>query len=147
MTVNWEFQHSFVTKAPRSIAWTFWSNLRNHELEPGVERIELDGPFETGTTGWTIANGYQQEWKLADVVFGKRFVITGLTADGRGSLSFDWEFDDHGPGTRMTQRISATGPNVENNLEVFRQMEVTAPQGMAQLREILDNLADGHAAD
>ena len=35
-------------------AWAFWSDLRNHmRLEPGVERIELDGPFATGTTGRT----------------------------------------------------------------------------------------------
>ena len=32
-------------------AWAYWSDLRNHvRFEPGVERIELDGPFATGRT-------------------------------------------------------------------------------------------------
>jgi hypothetical protein len=69
----------------------------------GFERIELDGPFATGTTGRsTITAGYTQEWQLTDVVRGRRFVITGGTPDGAGLLSFAWEFEDEGAGTRMT---------------------------------------------
>ena len=147
MTGNWEFQHSFVTKASRPMAWTFWSNLRNHEDEPGVDKIELDGPFETGTTGRTMATEYTQEWKLTEVIEGRRFVITGLTPDGEGSLSFEWEFEDDVCGTRMTQRITATGPDVVNQMEMFRQMEAHAPKGMAELREKLDHLALDSASE
>lgn len=138
---EWTFEHSIFTIANRQDAWIYWSDMRNHEWEPGVKSIELDGPFETGTTGRTIATDFTQEWELTEVVEGRRFVITGLTPDGEGSLSFDWRLEDEGHGTRMTQRISATGPKVENHMEVFRQMEANAPKGMAQLAAELDRLA------
>lgn len=139
---EWAFEHSIFTIAGREDAWAYWSDLRNHEAEPGVESIELDGPFETGTTGRTVATGFTQEWELSEVVEGRRFVITGLTPDGEGSLSFGWEFEDEGHGTRLTQRIRAIGPEVEDHMEVFRQMEANAPKGMAQLAAELDRLAE-----
>ena len=138
----WEFEHSIFTNARRKDVWVYWSDMRNHaRMEPDVERIELDGPFATGTTGRTIATAFQQEWELTEVIDGRRIVITGLTPDGDGALSFAWEFEDEGTGTRMTQRISAYGPQVEDQLEEFRQMELNAPKGMARLAAELDRLA------
>ncbi len=139
MTAEWEFEHSIVTSASRSDAWAFWSDLRNHaEMEPGDERIELDGPFETGTKGRTIAKGSQQEWKLSEVIPEKRFVITGEVPDF--VLSFAWDFTDEGTGTRMTQRISAHGPQMQEWADELRQMELNAPPGMARLAAKLDRL-------
>jgi hypothetical protein len=116
--------------------------MQNHaRMEPGVERIELDGPFVAGTAGRTISNGFAQEWQLTEVVDGQRFVVTGFTPDGAGSLSFAWEFEDAGTGTRLTQRIRADGPDVEAHLGTFRQMEAGAPRGMAQLVAQLDRLS------
>ena len=44
----------FNHRARRADAGAYWSDLRNHvRFEPGVERIELDGP--TGPTGRTVA--------------------------------------------------------------------------------------------
>ena len=54
----------------------------------------LDGPFATGTTGRTVASRSTSEWRLNDVVPERRFAITGVTPDGRGALSFVWEFED-----------------------------------------------------
>ena len=122
-------------------AWSYWSHLDNHvNLEPGVESIELDGPFVTGTAGRTISSGFQQEWQLRDVLEGRRFGITGFTPDGRGTLGFSWDFEDEGDGTRITYRIQARGPDVEQDLEVLRQMEVNAPKGLAELIAALDGL-------
>ena len=46
----------FNHRARRADAGAYWSDLRNHvRFEPGVERIELDGPFATGPTGRTVA--------------------------------------------------------------------------------------------
>lgn len=138
---EWEFEHSVLTSARREDAWAYWADLRNHaRLEPGVERIELDGPFATGTTGRTIAAGFVQEWQLTEVVDGQRYVLTGFTPDGAGALSFAWEFEEEETGTRLRQRIRAYGPEVEAHLEEFRQMEVGAPQGMARLAAELDRL-------
>jgi len=145
---EWAFEHSIFTVANRMDAWAYWSEMSNHaKMEPGVERIELDGPFATGTTGRTMAEGFTQEWELTDVVEGRRFTVTGLTPDGDGSLRFTWEFEDEGPGTRMTHRIHATGPDVAEHMEVLRQMEVRAPEGMARLAAALDRLAQEKGPD
>jgi len=57
-----------------------------------------------------------------------------------GFLSFTWSFEDEGMGTRMTQKIKAGGPQVEEYLNEFRQMEKGAVIGMARLVEELNCL-------
>jgi hypothetical protein len=139
---GWTFECSVITRARREDVWAYWSDMRNHvRMEPGVDRIELDGPFATGTTGRTIAAGIPQEWQLTEVIDGRRFVITGFTPDGAGALSFAWDFDDEGSGTRLAQRIHAYGPDVEAHWEEFRRMEVGALDGMTRLAAELDRLA------
>lgn len=139
---EWEFEHSIYTEAKRKDAWNYWSDVENHvRMEPGVESIELDGPFTSGTTGRTITIDYTQEWVLTNVVEGKRWVITGNTPDGNGTLSFAWKFEDEGSGTRMTQYIKATGSLIDEHPEELNQMEVNAPEAMAKLAVELDRLA------
>ena len=139
---EWECEQSAVTEARRSIVWAYWSDLSNHaKMEPGVEKIELDGPFATGTTGRTISTEFQQEWTLTDVVEERRFGITGITPDGSGTLSFSWDFEDAEDGTRITYRIRADGPQVDDHLSVFHHMESSAPKALAQLASDLDQLA------
>lgn len=140
---DWEFEHSIYTEANRKQAWHYWSNVDNHaKMEPGVKRIELDGPFKTGTTGRTVTEEYTQEWKLTEVTEGERWVLTGHTPDGEGTLSFTWEFEDEDGGTRMTQLIKASGPLVKEYPEEFRRMEENAPEAMAKLAEELDRLTE-----
>lgn len=140
---DWEFEHSIYTEANRKDAWNYWSDVENHgKMEPGVESIELDGPFTSGTTGRTITSDYTQEWVLTTVVEGKRWVITGYTPDGNGTLSFEWKFEDVGEGTRMTQCIKATGSLVEQYPDEIQQMEANAPKAMEQLAKELNRLAE-----
>ena len=139
---EWSCVHSLVTTARRRDVWDFWTDLRNHQrLERGVERVELDGPFATGTRGRTVTADYTQEWTLDDVVDGRRFAIVGLTPDGAGALRFAWELEDEGTGTRLTQRISAYGPRLEEHADELRVLEANAPNGMARLAAELDHLA------
>ncbi|MDR8394283.1 SRPBCC family protein [Aliifodinibius sp. S!AR15-10] len=140
---NWEFEHSIYTEANRKDAWDHWSDVENHaKMEPGVESIELDGPFATGTTGRTITSEYTQEWELTTVIDGEKWVITGHTPDGGGTLSFAWKFEDEGSGTRLTQQIKATGSLVEEYPEEIQQMEANAPKAMARLAKELNRLAE-----
>lgn len=88
-----------------------------------------------------MTEDYTQEWQLTTVIEGDRFVITGYTAVGKGKLSFSWEFENEGNGTRITQQIKASGEPVEEYPEELRQMEVGAPKGMAKLAEELDRFA------
>ncbi len=138
---KWEFKHSAYTNANRKDVWNYWSNMDNHaKMEPGVDRIELDGPFETGTTGRTITKYYTQEFELSEVSLANHFTIIGKTPGDMGFLSFTWSFEDEGKGTRMTQKIEAEGTKVEEYLDEFRQMEKGAVIGMARLVEELDLL-------
>ena len=138
---DWEFEHTIYTKAKRKDAWDFWSDFDNHaRMEPGVKRIELDGPVETGTTGRTITEDYTQEWKLTEVIEQERIVITGHSPDGM--LIFTWNFEDEGNGTRLTQSIEATESLVEQYPDEFRQMEKHVPGAMARLSEELDRLTN-----
>ncbi len=139
---EWECEQSAFTNASRMAVWAYWSDLSNHaKMEPGVERIELDGPFATGTTGRTIATEFQQDWALSDVVEGRRFGITGFTADGNGVLSFCWDFKDEDDGTRVTYRIRASGPELDKHRDMFRQMEIRAPKALVRLAADLNRLA------
>ena len=139
---EWKCTQSAVTRADRAVVWLYWTDLDNHaELEaPYVERIELDGPFVTGTTGRTITADYEQEWKLIDVVERKRFGIQGFTPDRRGTLTFAWDLEDEGDGTRIEYRIEAQGPDVEHQMAELRGLESNAPKGLAALVDTLDEL-------
>lgn len=139
---NWSCEHSTFTIASRTQAWDYWTDMRHHaQLEPGVDKIELDGPFAAGTTGRTIGAGFRQEWELTDVVDGRRFGVTGFTPDRSGALSFSWRFEDEHNGTRITYRIGAYGPEVDENADELRQMEIRAPEALAQLAAELDRLS------
>ncbi len=139
---TWNFEHSIDTRASKKTAWDFLSDMSNQvRMEPGIENIELDGAFATGTKGRTITKTSIQEWELTDVVEGKRFTITGHTENEDMSLSFSWEFRDKGAGTRLTQHIKATGPQIANYMETFKGMEGHVPKRMAVLKEELDGPA------
>lgn len=140
MPKSWEFKQSLFTNLSRRLAWAFWSDMQNHAEMEDVT-IELDGPFQTGTKGRTITTNSQQEWVLSDVINEKRFVITGREAGFK--LSFAWDFEDEGTGTRMTQLISADGPDAEMKKweDTLRQMEINAPKGLEKLVAELDRLS------
>lgn len=140
---EWACEQLAVTRAERMTAWLFWSDMSNHvKLYDGaVQSIELDGPFVTGTRGRTVTPDFQQEWQLSDVVDGRHFGITGLTPDGEGALTFSWDFEEQEDGTRITYRIRAHGPHVDQYQEVFRALETNAPKGLAALIDALDRLA------
>ncbi|MEM7200554.1 MAG: SRPBCC family protein [Planctomycetota bacterium] len=137
---RWACEQEAVTKATRQMVWEFWTDLRNHELEPGVERIELDGPFETGAVGRTVTAHGTHEWALVDVVQHTRFAIVGQTPDESGSLSFAWELAEHPHGTHITYRIRADGPQVPDSMDILRGMEERAPAALEQLVAWLDAL-------
>ena len=141
---DWQFEYSVFTKADRSSVWDYWTSMKYHESEPGVERIELDGPFEEGTTGRTITKDTSHEWELTEVNERQRAVITGHTPDG-GKLSFAWEFEDEEDGTRMKQRIEASGPFVKEYPDILQQMENNTPRAMRKLAKTLNRRARGHS--
>lgn len=139
---NWDFYYAIVTKLDKNAAWDFLSDMSNQvRMEPGIENIELDGPFATGTKGRTISKYHTQEWELDDVVEGSQFTIVGYTQNQDMKLSFTWQFEDEGTGARLRQRISASGTQIEKYAETFRGMEIDVPKRLKQLAEELDGIA------
>ena len=140
---EWSFKHSIQTKASRKIAWDFLSDMSNQvRMESSIERIELDGPFVTGTNGRTVTKDYTQEWKLNKVIEREQFEITGITDNQDANMVFRWTFEDAGTGSRLIQHIKATGSQVENYMEIFRGMEKNVPNRMTVLKEELDRIAE-----
>jgi len=139
--MDWQFKHSVLAAVPPRVAWNYWSNFHHHSsLEPSVDRIELDGPFESGTTGRTIMKDHTQEWQLNEVIAESQFVIKGYTPDGQGSLSFEWIFEQIDMDCRLTQTISAIGPNLDQYIEELELMKEHVPKVMLKLVSILENL-------
>lgn len=138
MPTSWEFKQSLFTTLTRRRAWAYWSDMQNHAQFEGV-RIELDGRFESGTKGRTIASDYQQEWVLDEVIDQERFVISGENAGV--ILCFAWDFEDEGTGTRMTHVISAHGPEAEMQKwePMFSDIERNAPQSLDRLTSTLNS--------
>ena len=120
---HWQFKHSIESSMGRSDVWDYCTNFENQmKMESTIERIELDGPFETGTHGRTVTAHYIQDFELKNVHNGLRYTIFGKTPDESGYLSFTWTFTDIDSGTWITQLIDAEGPAVNDHLPVFEQM-------------------------
>ena len=77
---NWDLTHTIHTLANKETAWKFMTDMSNMvRMEPGIERIELDGPFANGTVGRTISPDSTQEWVLSEVVEkGKLYPSRGI---------------------------------------------------------------------
>ncbi len=135
---TWNCTHRVITIAHLHSAWNFLSDLTNHaELDPGIDRIELDGPFTTGTIGRTISGDVVQDWVLAEVVPDKR-LISGVTPDHQGLLSFAWHFKEAKNGCMLTYEIAAFGPEVSQHLPMLEQMKADAFQALSKLVKTLD---------
>jgi Polyketide cyclase / dehydrase and lipid transport len=109
----WSYEHSLETDAR---AETIFEILRDvsrwPEWNPGVERIDLDGPFATGTSGvMVIPDQGSLSFRLAWVGDGRGFEDeteipgAGVVVRVRHSLE-----PLAGGGTRITYRATVEGP-------------------------------------
>lgn len=138
---QWNFDHTIQTEATVDQAWTFLSDMSNQvRMEPGIENIELDGPFVNGTRGRTITKVSTQEWQLENVVENEQFTIRGYTEEEDMSLSFTWTFESTEDGARLTQNIRAEGDDLDAYAETFFSMEETVPARLELLVNELNEL-------
>ena len=138
MGESWSFEHSIETKLDRAAAWSYMTNPTHWaEHEAGVDRIELEGPFVSGTRGRTIGPNYEQEWELRDVLPDERFSIVG---EGPGlTVTFTWMLADAGTGTRLTQRIAAEVSPEAEFADEWQAIQLNAPQAAAKLAAAMDS--------
>jgi uncharacterized protein YndB with AHSA1/START domain len=99
------------TAPPATVYRLLASPTTWHEWNPGVQRIEMDGPFAAGTSAVMVlpdgtALPFRFTWVEPDVGFEDETPVpdTGVVVRVRHELSAS------GTGTRITYRCEADGP-------------------------------------
>lgn len=139
---RWEFKHSVQADAERQRAWEFWSHVENWTVDPGIESVELSGPFEAGTEGTTRGtDGDVWSWKLVDVQPGESAKIEMELHGARAR--FEWRFEDSDRGrTRITQRILLVGDGARDYVErLGTQFRLGVLEGMQRLARAIARAA------
>jgi len=133
--VEWLLEHSEVTSATPSFVWRFWTDVGNWSDPPATFR--LDGPFTKGTRGVTeFPNRDPLHWQLEDVEVGSSYTIVSEIEGA--ALLWQWRFEPLAGGTRLTQRIGLSGPEVARHAEGVRSgFGSTLEPGMKRIAAIL----------
>ena len=133
----WTYEHSFETRAG---AETIFDILRDvsrwPEWNAGVERIELDGRFETGTKGvMVLPDQGSLSFRLASVVEGLGFEDeTEIPGAGVVVRVRHWLEPLPGGGTRITYRATVEGPAASTvGPEIGPAVTADFPEVMAAL--------------
>lgn len=108
---SYEYAHSVETTASADAVWALWSDVTTWARWDGsVERVTLDGPFESGSTGTMIIPEQPPiAFTLTEVSPGKGF--TDETQVPGGILRFRHELEALADGRlRVTHYVEIDGP-------------------------------------
>lgn len=107
----WEYEHSVETGAGPDAVWRCWSDMAAWpEWNEGIEKIEINGPFEVGTRFTMTPPGEDPvELRLVEIVPGELFVDEMDAGDFvvRTAHRLDPLADGR---TRVVYRTEITGP-------------------------------------
>ena len=105
----WEYEHAVEAAAAPEAVWRLWSDVENWGTwNPGIEKIEIDGPFAAGTRILMTPPGEEPvPLVIAESVENERFVDEARFGDLL---------------LRTTHRIDPAG---ENLIRVVYRMEIT----------------------
>ena len=133
---EWAFEHSVQAQVTPETAWAFWTDVRNWSFDPSLESVELDGPFVAGTRGVTKPRGGEPiEWSIREAAPGHAVIEIPLSG---ALVAFDWTFVPAEGGTRITQRVTLSGPGSGQYIGVAEsQLAVGMPEGMRKLAEVM----------
>jgi hypothetical protein len=148
MAVEWEFEYAVETAARRDDAWRFWTNVENWAIDPAVEWVRLEGPFEAGAVGETKQRGMEPvRWRIAEARECERAVFE-FEMPG-AAVRFAMSFEAVAAGvTRLRQRITLEGPGAKDlaaGLGPDFAQGVRA--GMDKLAEAIERAATGEDGD
>jgi len=138
----WAKEESVEAKADPAFAYRYWTNVENLTADPGIERVETDGPYRPGMRGTTyLVGGGTTDWVVAEVEPEHRFAIEMALPDA--TLRFGLRFEGRvGGGSVLTQRVSLFGPNAAAHLEgVEAGFETSLRDGMRAVRDRIDEAA------
>jgi uncharacterized protein YndB with AHSA1/START domain len=131
-------------RATAAFAFQYWADVENMTADPGIERVETDGPSRArpGLRGTThLAGGGTTRWEVTEVDPDRRLVIE-VALDG-ARLRFEMRFKEKtGGGSVLTQRVSLYGPNADRYLEgVEAGFGPSLEDGMRAVRDRIDAAA------
>lgn len=119
--VAWEAEESASVKAAPAAAFGYWTDVRNWSGDPGVTRVELDGPFRPGARGRThLAGGGHADWKVLEMEEGRSATIETTLEEAAVRFAFRFE-DEEGGGCRLTQRVQLLGEGASRYVEAVRE--------------------------
>ena len=129
---EWTFEHSVDCKVSAQFAWDFWTNVNNWTLDPDVESVVIDGPFQAGTRGFTNSKTSGNiQWRIIEVCAGNAVIEFPLSG-AVGRLA--WTFEDVGGSTKITQRCTLQGEQAYAYAKaVAASLEAGVPAGMKRL--------------
>jgi carbon monoxide dehydrogenase subunit G len=133
----WSYEHSLDTPADAATIFEILRDVgRWSEWNPGVERVDLDGPFATGTTGIMVVPeqgsfSFRLAWVGQDRGFEDETEIPG--ADVLVRVGHSLEPLPAG-GTRVTYRATVEGPAADTlGTEIGPAVTADFPEVMAAL--------------
>jgi uncharacterized protein YndB with AHSA1/START domain len=106
----WEYEHSVETVATPEALWRHWSDMATWpRWNGGIEKIDVRGPFEVGTTFTMTPPGDDVVMRLTEVVPGELF--TDEMDGGEFVVRTVHRIEPAGAGrSRVTYRTEITGP-------------------------------------
>jgi len=107
----WEYEYSVTTAAGRDTVWRHWSDMAAWPTwNAGIEKIEIDGPFEVGTMFTMTPPGDDPvRMRLTEIVPGELFTDEADAGDFVVTTAHRLERAAEG-GTRIVYRTEITGP-------------------------------------
>ena len=144
--MTWSFKHSAEVKVNREYAWNFRTSVENWVLDPAIEWVTLDGPFQAGVKGTTKTIGSELvRWEIVSVDAGEGAVIE-IPMPG-AVARFSWSFEELANDcTRITQEITLIGERANSYAgQMDAGFEQGIKEGMDRLcAEMEQSMADGN---
>lgn len=145
--MSYEFQHSVEVVIGREAAWRFWTNVENWKLDPAIEWVTLDGPFQAGAHGTTKTREAEMvQWQITQVREQESATIEIPWPGVRAR--FSWRFEALSEArTHMTQQITLEGEQAEAfAAQMGAGFEQGVREGMEKLRAAMERTRDEEGA-
>jgi uncharacterized protein YndB with AHSA1/START domain len=131
----WAVEHTMETSATAEAVWQLWADVeRWPEWNAGVERIELQGPFEVGSTILMTPPGDDTvELRITEASEPELFVDEADGGDFVVRTTHRVERVDS-QGSRITYRMEISGPTADTvGPEIGHEISGDFPQVLAAL--------------
>ncbi len=106
-----EYGMLVVSMAPADKVWKIWSDTSTWgEWNPNVSTMELQGPFESGSTAiMNTKAGQHHMMRILDVQAGRSFALETNVIPGT-TFRFNCRIEPVGAETKLSQTVEVKGP-------------------------------------